>query len=138
MPKKHRLGLMIPFTKKWRVNRTLSSLEKEAEKVGKSFCDLSKRLDKAKEEAAGVYTKKYYDEKIRDIEKVMRQGTKCFEVASRPASRSPGGEIEESCRDVVIKKYGRKGWQKWDRDDPERKKAESDVQDCIKRGGADE
>lgn len=135
---KRRVGFILPFTKKWGVNRKLKGLEKEAEKLGHDFCDLSKRFDKAKEEAAGVFTKKDYDERTRDIEVAMRKGTKCFEIAARPPSRSPGGEIEETCRASVLKKYGRKGWQKWDREDPERKKAESEVDDCMKRGGPDD
>lgn len=102
----HSLGITIPFTAKWRVNRTIKKLEAKASKLKDQVCDLSDDIDRAKEDAAKVLVKKDYDKRTADLDESLKDACACVEKAVEDPDAPPGVTLEKDCRKAAAKKLG--------------------------------
>ena len=88
MSKKRQMGVTIPFTRKWFLKRNIKSLETKINASKEKFCDLSDKVEEAKDKAAKVMVKAEYDKVTDKLDNTLAEACEC----ARGAAENPETE----------------------------------------------
>lgn len=83
-----KMGVTIPFTKKWFLKRRVKSLEGKIGKAQEKFCDLTDQVETTKEDAAKILVKAEYDKVTEKLDNTLQEATEC----ARGAAENPEAE----------------------------------------------
>ena len=128
-----KMGFTIPFTKKFFLKRTIKGLEKKIDAAKEKFCDLSEKVEEAKNDAAKVLVKKEYDSVTDRLDNTLQEACEC----ARGAAENPEAEGKPAASRVdCVKKIfparfpkGRTGAAKLTPDEKDK------IKKCMEKGG---